>query len=144
MEVWREKRANKAPPNQSLEPTRLSRALLRCESPLQRFVCVWPRCGSRLAAQLQSDEPKLRCVSFRLIGCGWRRLLDLNAEGGLARDPAHGTSAITRLAPPNCALRCAQSATSPTAPVRRHFYRHPLASMLLRFRIGGNDERVTA
>jgi hypothetical protein len=39
----------------------------------------------------------------------------------LARDPAHGTSAITRLAPPNCALRAAQGATSPTAPVRRAF-----------------------
>jgi hypothetical protein len=66
-----------------------------------------------------TDEPKRSAAEFRLIGCGWRRLLDLNAEGGLARDPAHGTSAITRLAPPNCALRCAQRATSPTAPVRQ-------------------------
>jgi hypothetical protein len=72
-----------------------------------------------VAAELHADEPKRSAAEFRLIGCGWRRLLDLNAEGGLARDPAHGNSAITRLAPPNCALRCAQSATSPTAPVRR-------------------------
>jgi hypothetical protein len=68
-----------------------------------------------------ADEPKRSAAEFRLIGCGWRRLVDLNAEGGLARDPAHGTSAITRLAPPNCALRAAQGATSPTAPVRRRF-----------------------